>query len=698
VTGCFLPAPYEFEGFQLDVARYELRRNGHVLKLEKIPMELLILLISKQGELVCREDIIEKIWGRHVFIETEHGINTAVRKIRQTLGDDPERPRFVQTVVGKGYRFVAAVSSGATNTSPSNGTQLKSGDGNGVPSADEADEAATRGEPPPEAIPNGVITASPISSDGRGAVLPATTGPKPERRLLKSTEARGRRWYTSALFAAGTAATIIALLLLALARLPRPPLLNHRITIAVLPFANLSGDPAEEYLSDGMTEEVITALGQVNAGRLGVIARTSAMHYKHTDSNVRQIGHELGADYILEGSVRRARDRIRVTAQLVEARDQTNLWSQDYEVLEFNEIPGVPTQIRDAVAKALRLKTEAKLGSPASVQPEAYQLYLKGRYFLDRRDPESLQKALDYFQQSAARDGNFARAWASVALSYDLLEYVRAISPRDSYPRALSAATRAVQIDPESAEAHTALAYIHEHYAWNWTEADRELTHALTLDPNYELARQWYSYGLLHHRGDAQRAVEEMRRALALDPVSFRVNVTMAERLERAGQHDEAIRQYVTALELSPDDAGVHSRLGELYGKKGDVILAATEYHRSLQLSGNQELEKRFSDLNARAGFSTAFSAIEAERFRTSLHALDVRAARGEYVSPSDYAFLYARLGDRKQALEWLQRAYEEHASIMLELDSAIFDKIRDAPEFKELVRRLKMPMIRAQL
>jgi tetratricopeptide (TPR) repeat protein len=158
-----------------------------------------------------------------------------------------------------------------------------------------------------------------------------------------------------------------------------------------------------------------------------------------------------------------------------------------------------------------------------------------------------------------------------------LLEYVRAISPRDSYPRALSAATRAVQIDPESAEAHTALAYIHEHYEWNWTEADRELTQALTLDPNYELARQWYSYGMLHHRGDAQRAVEEMRRALALDPVSFRVNVTMAERLERAGQHDEAIRQNVTALELSPDDAGVHSRLGELYGKKGDVILAAAD-------------------------------------------------------------------------------------------------------------------------
>jgi TolB-like protein/DNA-binding winged helix-turn-helix (wHTH) protein len=656
-------------------------------------MELLILLVGRHGELVSRDEIIEKLWGRNVFIETELGINTAVRKIRQTLGDDPERPRFVQTVVGKGYRFVAAVSNGACDTRPPNGSQPKSGHDHGAP---RAYEPAARDEVQLGAIPNGAATVTWVSRSRHGAVVSGTTSSDSEGRLLKSAEPRGRRWYAAALFAAGTAATLIALLLLAVAHLARPPLLNHRITIAVLPFTNLSGDPAEEYLSDGMTEEVITALGQVNAERLGVIARTSAMHYKHTDSDVRQIGHELGADYILEGSVRRAGDRIRVTAQLVGARDQTNLWSQDYEVLELNEIPGVQTQIRNAVAKALRLKTEAILGSPASVQPEAYQLYLKGRYFLDRRDPISLQKALDYFEQSAARDGNFARSWASIALSYELLEYVRAIRPIDSYPNALSAAKRAVQIDPGSSEAHTALAYLHEHYEWNWTEADRELTHALALDPSYELARQWYSYELLV-RGDTQGAVEEMRRALALDPVSFRVNVTMAERLDRAGRHYEAIQQYVTALELSPDDAGAHSRLGELYGKKGEVILAATEYRRGLQLSGDQKLQKRFDDLSARSGFTAAFSAIEAERFRASLHALDVRAARGEYVSPSDYAFIYAALGDRKQALDWLQRAYDEHASIMLESGSPVFDKIRDAPEFKELVRRLKMPMIHAE-
>jgi TolB-like protein/DNA-binding winged helix-turn-helix (wHTH) protein len=355
--GCILPAAYQFGDFELNVPRYELRRNGRVLKLEKIPMELLILLVGRHGELVSRDEIIAKLWGRDVFIETELGINTAVRKIRQALGDDPERSRFVQTVVGKGYRFAAAVSTG--------------GHDNGAPSADEA---ATRDELPLKTISNGVTTATSESSGGHQAVLPGTTSSDSEGRLLKSAEPRGRRWYAAALFAAGTAATVIALLLLALAHLPRPPLFNHRITIAVLPFTNLSGDPAEEYLSDGMTEEVITALGQVNAERLGVIARTSAMHYKHTDSDVRQIGHELGADYILEGSVRRAGDRIRVTAQLVGARDQTNLWSQDYEVLEFNEIPGVQTQIRNAVAKALRLKTEAKLGSPASVQPGAYQL------------------------------------------------------------------------------------------------------------------------------------------------------------------------------------------------------------------------------------------------------------------------------------------------------------------------------------
>ena len=683
-----MPALYQFGNFQLNVARYELRRNGRVLKLEKIPMELLILLVGRHGELVSREEIIAKLWGRDVFIETEHGVNTAVRKIRQTLGDDPEQSRFVQTVVGKGYRFVAAVNVGASDTWPPNGSQPNSGQDNRTL---RGFGRAADSEVPLEATLNGPATRTSVSSSVHGAVLPGTTSSHAD----SSAQARGRRSYPAALFAAGTATAVIGLLWLALARPPRPPLLNPRITIAVLPFTNLNGDPAEEYLSDGMTEEVITSLGQVDANRVGVIARTSAMRYKHTDRDVRQIGRELGADYILEGSVRRAGDRIRVTAQLVEARDQTNLWSQDYEVLEFNEIPGVQTQIRNAVAKALRFKTEATTGSPASVKPEAYQLYLKGRYFLDRRDPAALQKALDYFRQSAAQDANFARAWASVALSYELLEYVRAISPANSYPNALLAARQAVQIDPGSSEAHTAIAYIHEHYEWNWTEADRELTQALTLDPSYELARQWYSYGLLR-RGDAQRAVAEMRRALTLDPASFRVNVTMAERLERAGQHDEAIRQYLTALELSPDDADAHSRLGELYAQKGDVILAAKEYRRGLQLSGNQALEKRFDDLHAHAGFTAAFSAIEAAKSRAFLRALDIRAARGEYVSPSDYALIYAHLDDRKQALEWLQRAHDEHASIMLELGGPIFDKLRDAPEFKELVRRLKMPMIQA--
>jgi len=524
-------------------------------------MELLILLISRQGVLVSRDEIVEKLWGESVFIETEHGINTAVRKIRQTLGDNPGRSRFVQTVVGKGYRFVAAVSNGDTSISPSNGAQSKSNYAKGAPSADES---ATCNDPPLEAVPKGVTTGTPVSSNVHRATLSDTTSSGFEGPLLKSGEPSSRRWYQAALLVTGTVATVIALLAF---KGPPLPLLNQRITIAVLPFTNLSRDSGEEYLSDGMTEEVITALGQVNAERLGVIARTSAMHYKHTNSDVRQIANELGADYILEGSVRHAADRIRVTAQLVEARKQTNLWSQDYEVLEFNSIPGVQTQIRDAVVKALRLKTQAKLGSPVSVQPEAYQLYLKGRYFLDRRDVPSLQKALNYFQQAATRDGNFSRAWASVALSYELLEYVRAVSPHFSYPNALSAAKRAVEIDPESSEAHTALAYIHEHYEWNWTEADRELTRALVLDPNYELARQWYSYGLLQ-RGDSQQAVEEMQRALTLDPVSFRVNITMADRLERAGRREEAIQQYVAALELSPDDASVHTKLGELYGEK----------------------------------------------------------------------------------------------------------------------------------
>jgi len=674
---------YQFDRYELDLKRYELRRDKHVLKLEKIPMELLILLVSRRGELVSREEIIEEIWGRDVFLETEHSINTAVGKIRKTLRDDPVQPRFVQTVVGKGYRFVAAVSNGAE--------PLRS------ESADQATGAADEADQRPRAGSNGDAPGAALTGlNGHQATQPGRASVELEKEPLSERGGRRKPGYFRTLWAAG-AVTAVALLSLAIVHFLRPslfsPLLSRRVTIAVLPFVNLSGDPAEEYLSDGMTEEVISALGQVDAERLGVIARTSAMHYKHTDNDVRQIGHELGADYILEGSVRRAGDRIRVTAQLIEAGKQTDVWSQDYEALDFNEIPRVQTQIRNAITNVLRLKTESQHGPTPNVQTDAYQFYLKGRYFLDRRDPASLQKALGYFQQSTARDGSFARAWASVALSYELLEYVRAISPREAYPEARAAVTRALQLDSELAEAHTAQAYIHEHYEWNWKEADREMERALMLDPNYELARQWFSYGLVR-RGETQRAVEEMRHALALDPVSFRVNVTMAERLERAGHHSEAIQQYLTALELSPDDAGGHARLGSLYAKGGDFGRAAEEYRRGIQLSGDQELEKRFTDLNARGGFLAAHAVIESEKFRAVLRKLDSRAARGEYVSPSDYAFAYAALGERKQTMEWLERAYEERASVMLELGDPIFDKVRDAPEFEELVRRLKTSTI----
>ena len=627
-----------------------LSRNGQAIHLEPKVMQVLLRLAKTPLQVVKKDDLIRSVWT-DTFV-TDDVLTRSISELRKAFEDHPRQPAFIETIPKSGYRLLVLPEH--TNGSPLEGS---------------LEIPATHG--PPLTLPS---TNPGLDSEGRPVEVAPVRKPK----------------YVIAVSAAFLGITLLSL---ALARVWRLPVVQRRQTIAVLPFVNLSGDPAEEYLSDGMTEEVITALAQLNVDRLGVIARTSAMHYKRTTSDVQQIARELGADYILEGSIRRAGDRIRVTAQLIETHDQTHLWAQDYEALDFNEIPGVQIKIRNAVAGALRLKTELRHGSAAGVQPEAYQLYLKGRYFLDRRDPPSLQKALDYFQQSAARDGNFAPAWASVALSYDLLEYVRAISPRDSYPRALSAVRRALQIDSESPEAHTALAYIHEHYEWNWAEADRELTLALTLDPNYELARQWYSYELLR-RGDTQRAAAEMRRALALDPVSFRVNATMAERLERAGRNDDAIQQYQAALELSPDDSAVHASLAKLYGKKGEATLAAREYRRSLQLSGNPELEKRFDELNSRNGFMAAFSIIEGQELQSSLRALELRAARGEYVSPSDYAIIYALLGDRQHALLWLQRAYQEHASIMLELDRPIFDQLRDAPQFKELIQRLGMPML----
>lgn len=631
----------------IEPSLHRVRRNGDLIQLEPKIMQVLVRLAEAQGEVVKKEELIRSVWAG-TFV-TDYVLTRSISLLRKALGDDSEKPQFIETIARSGYRLMVPVCFATQAADPETSRALEA-------SPDSVENAPSAFDTPRRA------KEGPRSFILRHSYLPA-------------------------------AAILILLLcgaLLLILRPPRSPASGNRTMIAVLPFTNLSGDAGEEYFSAGITEEVITSLSRVGSQQLAVVAPASAMRYEQSQDTPAQIGNELGAEYVLKGSVQRSGTRVRVTAQLIRVRDQVLVWADGYDS-ELKDVLGLQAQISQSVAQAIRVQLGIRPGPLGTVNPEAYQLYLRGRYFLDRSRGERLRNALNNFQQSVALDPDFARAWGGVALSYELLEYSGMVSPRESYPHALSAATRAVELDPESAEAHLALGYIHEHYEWNWDEEDREVERAMELDPSYELARQWFSYALLQ-RGETARALEEMRRALSLDPLSPLARINMAARLERAGRRDEATRELQEATALDPRNPAPFFGLTDLYEKQRELEKAAAAYRRALQLDDQPVAAVQFDALQKQIGFAAAFAEVQHEQIKSQLAELNRSAALGQYTAPGRYAVAYARLGRARRTLEWLQRAYDEHASIMLELSDPVFDFVRENPQFKELVRRVNMP------
>src|SRR5215469_3164149 len=407
------PLPLKFEDMELDLASYQLRRSGSVIKLERIPMELLIMLAGRNGQLVSREEIIAKLWGKDVFVDSEHGVNTAIRKIRNALQDDPERPRFIETVIGKGYRFIAPV-------------------------------------------------AAPVAEPARPQI-------------------RFRR-----LALVGACALV---LLSALGRLlfryfaAHGLLSNGRIMLAVLPFENLTGDSNQDYFSDGLTEEMITQLGRLDPTQLGVIARTSAMSYKHSSKSVDQIGRELGVNYILEGSARREGGRVRITAQLIQVRDQSHVWAAEYD-RDMQSVLQLQTEVADAIGNEVRLRLTpgSRRATPHVINPDAYEAYLKGRYFIEKWTEEGTRVGRQYFEQAIKIDPDYALAYAGLADSY---VWGRAgLPPGEALGLAKAAAIKALELDGTLGEPHATLAQIKFVNDWDWPVAEAEFKRSIELNPN----------------------------------------------------------------------------------------------------------------------------------------------------------------------------------------------------------------------
>jgi len=629
----YLPKRLRFGVFEADLRIGELTKHGKRLPLQEQPFRLLAMLLTRPGELVTREELRAKIWPQTI-VDFDHGLNKAVGKIRDALGDSAESPRFIETVARRGYRFladVAAVEDGPQQTAAAAATL-------------QADAAALT---PAEA----------------GAPSP---GP---RRVLRWTIVG----VGLALILAGAVAWIFY----------TSKTLSPTIrSLAVLPLKNLSGDASQDYFTDGMTEELITELGQISA--LRVISSRSVMLYKDVDKPLADIARELSVQAIVEGSVLRSGDRVRITAQLIRVPADEQMWAQSYEG-ELRDTLALQGKVAQAIAgqiqATLSRRQQEALQRPRTVSPDAYEAYLKGRYFWNKRTGDGLKKAIDYFSRAIEADPTYAEAYSGLADSYALAGdwLYEILPPQEAFHLAQAAATRALALDDTLGEAHTSLAFALDLYAWDWAAAEKQYQRAIELNPGYATAHHWYAWHLLV-MGRNGEGIFEMRRAESLDPLSLIISADLAEALCIAHLYDESVQQSKRTLDMDPNFAVAHYQLGQALAQKHLYAEAIAEFQRAIELSGHSGA----FDSNLAYVYALSGRNVEAKNIIKDLQA-------GPEKNPSidaNIALVYVGLGDHDQAMIWLNKAYEGRFNPSILLRPA-FDPLRSDVRFKDLRRRL---------
>jgi TolB-like protein/Flp pilus assembly protein TadD len=452
--------------------------------------------------------------------------------------------------------------------------------------------------------------------------------------------------------------------------------------LAVLPLENLSGDASQDYLSDGMTDELITELGQIN--QLRVISRTSVMTYKGARKPLPQIARELNVDAVVEGTVLRAANRVRISAQLIRASSDKHLWAQSYEG-DVRDTLALENKVARAIADQIRTKLDqeeqTEFKKVKTVNPEAYEHYLKGRFFWNKRTGDGLRKAVDYFSEAIEKDPGYAQAYTGLADSYALMgdwEY-GVLAPAEAFPKAKAAATKALALDPTLGEAHTSLAFVLDVFDWNWKSAETEYRQAVALSPSYATAHQWYAWHLIV-LGRSNEAVAEIRRAQSLDPLSLIIGADMADVLLIARRYDESIEQSLKTVEMDPRFAVAHYQLGQAFVQKQMFNEGIAELQKAIGFSGgNKAFRSNLAYAYARSGRRN-----EAEEI---LEDLKNRSNNG-FSNASEIALVYVGLDETDQAMTWLQKAYEErfNPSVLLR---PCFDPLRSDPRFQDLCRRI---------
>jgi len=604
-------------------------------------MELLILLLERQGELVTREEIAERLWGKDAFLDVDHGINVAVRKIRVALRDDPDRPRFVETILGKGYCFLAPVTTNNGLARPQ------------VQPAVQAD--SDTGTSPP----------NPKTSPAKASLL--------SRKV-------------PALLVALAALAVIGVTWVFhhdMARVATQPAIR---SLAVLPLKNLSEDPKQQYLADGLTEDLIGRLALVPG--LRVISRTSSMHFKDTQLSLPEIAQALQVDAIVEGSVIRDGSQIRVHAQLIRAATDEHIWAGEYE-REYGSVLALQQDVAGDVADRIEANlipgTRVRLAGARGVDPEAYEAFLKGRYYFNQRTVEALNKSIECFQQAIGKDPNYALAYSGLADTYALLGFRGRVRLQDALLRAKAAALRAIELGDTLSDPHASLAFIAETHEWDWATAEREYKRAIELNPDDARAHHLYA-GYLTYVGRVDEGITEEVHARELDPLSLPINNALAGRFLAARRYDEAFEQVQRTLELDVHFPQAHQTLGWVYLNRGNRQDAVREFQNALQLSGADD-----TDLMLDLGFAYATTGHRDES-RKILAKLKELHHRGLATSGS-VGILYGALGESDEAFAWLEKAYAEHDPELTYIKvGRRFEPLRHDPRYEKLVRRIGLP------
>ncbi len=614
--------PVRFGAFELDLRAGELRKNGAKIKLQGQPLQVLGMLLERTGAVVTREELQRKLWSSNTFVDFEHSLNAAVKRLREALGDSADNPRFIETLPRHGYRFIAPVQEVAgleTQTKP---------------------QAA--GLPRWPFLAAGGLILLLIAVASYVVLRPLNKGVLPEKRTM----------------------------------------------LAVLPFENVNRDPSQEFLSEGVTEQMISWLGRLDAQRLGVIGATSAMKYKNSPKKISEIGRELGADYILEGSVQQEDGRVRITAQLIRAENQAHVWADSYE-RDSSDIFLAQADVARAVAQQIRLtltpQAQQQLRRASRVNAEAYLDYLRGQLLVPKFTLDAMAKEQAYYEQAVQKDPHFALAYSALANCYLNYLITRRLPPQQAAKRTKELVAKALQLDENLGEAYGVLAYLNWRYDWDVRAAERNFTRSLELSPN----SVWVHLNTVTYlawRGRRTEAFAEWARARQLDPLWLEMegeDGLIYYQLREYQPMLVAMRKFVVS---APGNWLGRYLLGVAYEGLGQTQKAIPEYQKAVELSGN--------DSDATAALAHAYARIgqrvEAEKI---LHKL-VQSSKTGYVSPYMIASIYAGLGDQDSAFEFLTKAYDERSADLpyfLKADLRM-DTLRSDPRFQDLVNRMGFP------